>query len=194
MIYTEALNERVDKLYDEAMLDLWKRRKEGDRTASYDSAEKSVIRQLGWTKRQWDQFWEESRKAKEAAEAALDAKIAEKLETNRKTGIKKITAALVASGLKYMLSKSLATSREELVDGLLAIGCNYTLDEVIAQFPESQGHLRFDGMRQGELAVMAQVIASARDTGYGRAKFYDMMEGPHAEDVNRFIDQAIRTT
>ncbi len=186
-IYTEDLEERVDKLYDEAMLEIWQRRKEGDRTARYNSAEKSVMRQLGWTKEQWNQFMEESRKAKEAAEAALDAKIAEKLEANRETGINKITATLVASGLKYIISESGGISREELVDGLLAIGCNYTLDEVIAQFPESLGHLLFDGMRQGELAAMASIIPNVRDSSYFRAKFYDMMKGPLAKDVNRFI-------
>ncbi len=178
-IYTEVLEERVYKLYREAILD--------DRTASYDSAKKSVMKQLGWAEEQWDLFLEELHKAKEAAEAALDAKIAEKLETNRKTGTKKITAALVASGLKYIMSKSGGTSREELVDGLLAIGCNYTLDEVNAQFPESQGHPLFDGMRQGELAAMAAIILNVRDTDYGRAKFIDMMKGSLADDVNRFI-------
>lgn len=186
-IYTEDLEERFDKLYSEAILEVSQRRKEGDRTASYDSAEKSVMRQLGWTKEQWNQFMEESRKAEKAAEAALDAKIAEKLETNRETGINKITAALVASGLKYIMSKSGGTSREELVDGLLAIGCNYTLDEVNAQFPESQGHLLFDGMRQDELVAMASIIPNVRDSSYGRAKFNDMMKGSLAEDVNRFI-------
>ena len=186
-IYTEDLEERVDKLYDEAMLEISQRRKAGDRTARYNSAEKSVMRQLGWTEEQWNQFMEESRKAKEAAEAALDAKIAKKLETNRETGINKITAALVASGLKYIISESGGISREELVDGLLAIGCNYTFDEVIAQFPESQGHLQFDGMRQGELAAMASIIPKVRDSDYGRAKFYDVMKGPLAKYVNRFI-------
>ena len=187
-IYTEALEKRFHKLYSEAIDEVFLQRHEkGDRTASYDSAKKSVMKQLGWTKEQWNQFMEESRKAKEAAEAALDAKIAEKLETNRETGINKITAALVASGLKYIMSKSGGTSREELVDGLLAIGCNYTLDEVNAQFPESQGHLLFDGMRQGELAAMASIIPNVRDSSYGQAKFNDMMKGSLAEDVNRFI-------
>jgi hypothetical protein len=77
-----------------------------------------------------------------------------------------ITMPTVIEGLKF-IAENQTLSQEELIKGLLDLGCNFTLEDIKKQFPDSG--LLFEGMKKGEVACGASVIANVRDTEYGRA-------------------------
>ena len=58
-------------------------------------------------------------------------------------------------------------SQEELIDGLLKLGCNFSLEDIKRQFPEEIG--LSEGMKQGNLCCGASVIANISDSEFGRA-------------------------
>ena len=77
-----------------------------------------------------------------------------------------ITMPTVIEGLKF-IAENQTLSQEELIKGLLDLGCNFTLEDIKKQFPGSG--LLFEGMKKGEVACGASVIANARDSESGRA-------------------------
>ncbi|MBQ6323225.1 MAG: hypothetical protein IJI22_00135 [Bacilli bacterium] len=76
-----------------------------------------------------------------------------------------ITKEAVINGLKY-IAENQNTTQDELIDGLLQLGCNFTLDDINDQFPESINLI--DGMKTGALSCGATVIANMRDSDLGR--------------------------
>lgn len=72
----------------------------------------------------------------------------------------------VIAGLKF-IAEHQSMSSEELKEGLLQLGCNFSLDDIRQQFPE-QVNL-FEGMNKGDLSCGASLIVNARDSEYGKS-------------------------
>ena len=58
-----------------------------------------------------------------------------KLEESRKTGVSKITMDSVLNWLTFV-SENSNMLQDELFDKLLEMGCNYTYDDLLEQFPD----------------------------------------------------------
>ena len=102
-----------------------------------------------------------------------DQRNLERIAASRKGEIK-ITEDLVVDGLKY-IAEHRNLSQEELIDGLLDLGCNFSMEDVKKQFPEEEETL--DGLLRGSLKTGACIIVNARDAKLGRAameeRFFD---------------------
>ena len=77
-----------------------------------------------------------------------------------------ITQELVVKGLKFIAEHKELT-QEELVDGLLELGCNFTFSDLRKQFNDGMG--LFTGMAKADVATGASVVINVRDTFYGRS-------------------------
>ena len=131
-----------------------------------DSAFKEVT---GLTKEEHDRRekeWHENYKRREKEREERERGYAEKVNASRTEDNIKITEEKVVNGLKF-IAEHPSMSQEELIDGLLKLGCNFSLEDITQQFPE--GKLLFPGMRDGDLASGATVIANVRDSEIGRA-------------------------
>ena len=114
----------------------------------------AYIKVMGCTKREYEQRmrkWHEN-----------DAKE----EATRTDEKKPITSEEVISGLKF-IAEHRSMSQEELINGLLELGCNFSLEDIEQQFPERIK--LFEGMKKGNLSCGASVIANIRDSEYERA-------------------------
>lgn len=189
MMYTAVLEREFKKTFDEAIIEERNRLVNGQAAPrDFGFVEERIMERLGWTKDQYRQFMDELTEAHKTAKVAREARIAEKLKAGREAGVEEITPTLVVKGLRLLVSKSVETSQEELVDELLALGCNFTIEEVERQFSTEQLCL-FEGIRRGRLYAMASIIPNVRDSSYGRAVFYNqiMSDESLAEAVRRFV-------
>ena len=131
-----------------------------------DSAYTEVI---GCTKVEYEQRmkeWRENYAKEEKARESREQGYAEKVNASRTDEKKPITSEEVISGLKF-IAEHQSMSQEELINGLLELGCNFSLEDIKQQFPEEIK--LFEGMKQGNLGCGASVIANVRDSEYGRA-------------------------
>ena len=76
-----------------------------------------------------------------------------------------ISYQTIIDGIKYICEHKNA-SQEELFEGLVNLGCTFTLEDVKAQF--KQEVKLFDGIKTGDLSCGAYTIINARDTSFGR--------------------------
>lgn len=111
----------------------------------------------------WKDDYEKEKKAREQREAGY-----RQMVTSNRIPEKDVTITMstVIEGLKF-IAENQTLSQEELVKGLLDLGCNFTLEDIKKQFPAPSR--LFEGMRKCDLASGASVIANVRDTEYGRA-------------------------
>lgn len=153
-----------------------------------DSAYKEVE---GCTKAEWDKKREEWRLIKERKEREIKAReqrCAEKVQASRTGEKKPITLKEVVNGLKYF-AEHWSIDQEEFVDGLLELGCNFSLEDINQQFPNETEI--FEGLKQGDIKSGATVIVNVRDSGMGRAYCIDRFL---SVDDEASIYQFIRVT
>ena len=132
---------------------------------SFDSAYKQV---LGVTRAEYQEqqkkWLEEYRK--EQAELKLRKIEYEKLIASRATEeSRKVTKEKVVAGLKF-ITEHQDLEQLELINGLLDLGCAFTFDDIRKQLPVSVGP--FEGMKIGDIASGACVIANVRNSEDGR--------------------------
>ena len=132
-----------------------------------DSAYLEVI---GRTKKEYDQQLLE--RLEQFEKALQEAKLEEGREAQLVLESKKkctlpITQELVIAGLKF-IAENQTISQQELVAGLLELGCNFTLEDIENQVTTPETSL-FTGMSRGDLTYGASVIANARKDFISRA-------------------------
>ena len=136
-------------------------------TVTMDSAYTEI---MGCTKAEFDKRqaeWRENYKKEEQAREQREQEYSQMVASTRITGQDVvITMPTVIEGLKF-IAENQTLSQEELIKGLLDLGCNFTLEDIKKQFPGSG--LLFEGMKKSEVACGASVIANARDSEFGRA-------------------------
>lgn len=136
-------------------------------TVTMDSAYTEI---MGCTKAEFDKSqaeWRENYKKEEQAREQREQGYSQMVASTRIPGQDVvITMPTVIEGLKF-IAENQTLSQEELIKGLLDLGCNFTLEDIKKQFPNSG--LLLEGMKKGEVACGASVIANVRDTEYGRA-------------------------
>ena len=141
-------------------------------TVTMDSAFTDVI---GCTKAEYDQrtkeLYEEYTKEQNERKSREQG-YAKKVEASRTGEKKPITFEEVISGLKF-IAENQSMSQDELIDGLLELGCNFSLEDINQQFPKEIG--LFEGIKQGDLSCGASVIANVRDSEYGRSFCHDRL-------------------
>ncbi len=124
----------------------------------------------GHTKQEVDQYLLECQKKyeKEKNQAKLEEEQEAQLvlESKKKCTLP-ITQELVIAGLKF-IAENQTISQQELVAGLLELGCNFTLEDIENQVTTPETSL-FAGMSRGDLAYGASVIANARKDFLSRA-------------------------
>ena len=74
----------------------------------------------------------------------------------------------VIAGLKFIVENP-ELPHEELVQGLLDLGCNFTYSDYDKQFTENESTYLIDGLKERKLQSGADVIINVRDTEFGRA-------------------------
>lgn len=131
-----------------------------------DSAYKEIT---GRTKAEYDaelqKFLDEKQTLREEAEAR-DKERSKIVEANREEKPISINELIVVNGLKY-IAENPDIDQDELVNGLLKLGCNFDLDDINKRF--NCDIPIFDGMKIGDLAAGATVIVNVRDSERGRA-------------------------
>ena len=136
-------------------------------TVTMDSA---YIEVVGCTKEEHDRrlaAWREDYDRRERECEAREAGYKKRVVQTRANGEQVvITMGAVIAGLKF-IAENPSISQEDLISGLLELGCNFTLDDINRQFPEPG--LLFPGMAKGNIACGASVICNVRDSEYGRA-------------------------
>jgi hypothetical protein len=78
-----------------------------------------------------------------------------------------ITMPLVIEGLKF-IAENQTLSQEELVKGLLDLGCNFTVEDIRKQFPDRVS--LFEGMKKCDICCGASVIVNMRDSERSRLR------------------------
>ena len=78
----------------------------------------------------------------------------------REKGVSPITMELVIKGLKF-IAEHPDMEHEKLVDGLLALGCNFNISDIDAQFPDKEPV--YEGVRKCTLRSGALLIANAKN-------------------------------
>lgn len=132
-----------------------------------DSAYKEVT---GYTKEEFKQYLVkrkeefERKLAEEKAEEQAEMKL---VSESKKKHSSKITQQLVVDGLKF-ITENQNIPQHELVKGLLELGCNFTLEDIRNQFSSTSISL-FEGIRQGDLASGASIIANVRQSSFSRS-------------------------
>lgn len=91
---------------------------------------------------------------------------AKMISSARKPGqVVLITMPIVINGLKF-IAENQNLSQKELIKGLLDLGCNFTLDEINKQFPNSNAS--FGEIKKDDPSLGATVIVQVRDSELGR--------------------------
>ena len=115
----------------------------------------------------YDEFHKEY-VAEKAAQEAREKEYAKRVQEDRdRNGCGEITLEKVVAGLMF-IAEHPSMSQEELIDGLLSLGCNFTWEEVKRQFPRNARRGFFAGMRRANIACGASVITDTRDSEDGR--------------------------
>ena len=142
-------------------------------TVDMDSAFLMIV---GETKEEYDrgqkELLESFKKEKESDERR-EARTKELVLKSRERGISEITPLLVLKGMRYVLMNE-RQNYEEFVEGLLELGCNFTIDEVkeLVKANGEEDCSIFDGLRQGNVLAGALIICNARDSIYIRNVLY----------------------
>lgn len=138
-------------------------------TVTMDSA---YIEILGCTKAEYDKSveeWRENFEREEAERKQRKEKYRQMVNSTRIPGQDVvITMPVVIEGLKF-IAENQTLSQEELLQGLLDLGCNFTFEDFNKQF--SNNINLYDGMKKGAISSGASVIINMRDSEQGRSYF-----------------------
>ena len=103
-------------------------------------------------------------------EKAMEQRIKTLLHQSRKLGEEVIiTMPVVIEGLKF-IAENQTLSQEELAQGLIDIGCNFTFEEIEQQLPKEVG---FASVARGSITMGATIIANVRDSYFGHSYCYE---------------------
>ena len=83
-----------------------------------------------------------------------------------------ITKEKVIKGIKYLIEHQ-SLNQDELIEGLINIGCTFTINDVINQF--IGGDKLLDGLAKGSISCGALVIINMRDSEIGRMYCDDVL-------------------
>ena len=137
-------------------------------TVSMEETYKEI---LGKTKEEIDadnKEYAERYEREKAARDMIEQAYADRVAADReKTGERPITEELVVEGLKYIVANQ-SLSQDELIDGLLELGCNFSFEDIRKQYPDVVNINVAEGMRKGDVGTGASVVANMRDNEYGR--------------------------
>ena len=95
----------------------------------------------------------------------------------------------VIEGLKYICEHREVT-QEELIDSLIELGCNFTLEDVRREIAKTEKEpVTIDkGLRTGDLITGASVICNVRDSEFGRSYAEDyFLENDNEISIYNFI-------
>ena len=92
-------------------------------------------------------------------------RIAEKIKNSRANNNVFITSNTVIKGLKFIAENQNLT-QEELVDGLISLGCNFTMDDINKIV--SANTSIYEGLAKGDIKSGATVLLNMRDSIKGR--------------------------
>lgn len=113
-----------------------------------------------------------------------------KVAADRERNNHDITLENVVAGLKF-IAENPSMPQEELVDGLLSLGCNFTLEDIDRQFPKKKKISK--GMKKGDLACGASVIVRMRDSEGDRLIYSDrFLSVDDSTSIYNFIRVASR--
>ena len=136
-------------------------------TVTMDSA---YIEVFGYTKaeherklNEWSERHEKERKRREN----LSREAAKRVNANRNERKKPITLEKVVKGLKF-IAEHRSMSQEELVDGLIELGCTFSVEDIERQYPGAEEVDIYEGMEQCDISCAASIIANMRDSEFGR--------------------------
>ena len=124
---------------------------------------------LGCTKYEYEnkqEKWMDDYKRKIKDTETREQRYADMVKENREKSVNPVTMPLVVSGLKF-IAENQSLSQDELISGLLKIGCNFTLEDINKQIPADVDI--FKGMQEGSLKAGASVIVNVRDSEFGRS-------------------------
>lgn len=145
----------------------------------------AYIAVTGKTREDYHRQQEAARRyAKEARKRALET------EEQREARYKRLVAATrvpgeeieieedtVVEGLQFILDNP-GLSHEKLVLGLLMLDCNFNQEDCNRQFDATEIMESIEeGLNAGNLSAAADVIIHVRDSEYGRAIFYERLQG-----------------
>ncbi len=136
-------------------------------SVTMDSAYQEVF---GCAKAEYDQKekeWRENYKKEEEARKQRETIYKQMVAQSKNPGEKVvISMPAIINGLKF-IAENKDIDQIDLVQGLIDLGCNFTLDDINQQFPTEV--LLFEGMKKCEPSCGASVIVNVRDSEYGRA-------------------------
>lgn len=101
---------------------------------------------------------------KEESEEEIEKWYIKKIEDSREWKESIITKDAVINGLKF-IAEHPDMEQNQLIDELIAIWCNFTLEDIEKQFPDWN---LFSGMKQGDIAGWAFVIYNVMTSRYWR--------------------------
>ena len=108
------------------------------------------------SKNEWKKNYNEEERARKLREQEY-AKI---VKASRGPKMKPIMSGKVIKGLRF-IAENQGLNQKDLIEGLLALGCDFLLEDVNKQFPKiSQLN---EAMKKGEIGCGAAVIANVRD-------------------------------
>ena len=140
-------------------------------SVTMDSAYKEVY---GCTKAEYDQKekeWQENNKRIDEARRQRKAVYKQMVAQSRTPGENVvISMPTVIDGLKFM-AENQDMDHMSFVQGLLDLGCNFTVDDMNLQFQEKKPV--YECMKEGDILGGATIIASARDDEEARAALSD---------------------
>ncbi len=94
------------------------------------------------------------------------------IKNEAKSEDKKITLETVIAGLKF-IAENPALSQDKLVDGLLDLGCDFSVNDIKKQFSRNfniDSIEFYEGMKETDIACGAYVIAITRDSEFDRVR------------------------
>ena len=126
-------------------------------TVTMDDAYRKVY---GWSKETFDEIHKEM--AEEKARKARELKEREEMLNNasNRNG-KPITEEEVVAGLKF-IAEHQSLSQNELFEGLIKLGCNFTIEDIRNQFPDVDDITIAEGLKNGVLSTGAAIVANMR--------------------------------
>ena len=155
------------------------------------TVDKAYLEVMGCTKKEWEakqKQWHEEYEQEERETKIREAGYKKTVAEQRSKSDGKITKEKVVAGLKF-IAEHQDMEQTELIQGLLALGCDFTLEDINQQFPTPK--LLFEGMAEGDLACGASVICNVRDSEFGRAfaddKFLSYNESPSVYHFIRVV-------
>ena len=101
-----------------------------------------------------------------------------------------LNRALIIAGCKY-IAENQSLDFEELREGLINLGCVFSIEDVLRKYPSSNPI--GDGLRMGDLACAAVVILNSRDSEYTRADCQQRyLDNDDETSLYHFIRRATR--